>query len=88
MANVFDEQFKRRLAMHVMTCDPISADLIQELRIYAETFRAERDEARALLVEIRKVAAEIKVDFQNYVAITQQRNAAPTGRAKAGEEGR
>lgn len=53
MADLYDEQFKRRVEMHLLLCDPVSADIISALQRYVENFNSERDEARAVSIPVR-----------------------------------
>src|SRR5690348_13888477 len=36
MSDIYDQQFKRRIGLHLLNCDPISADIICCLRRYVE----------------------------------------------------
>jgi len=36
MSDLYDEQFRRRVQMHLMVCDPVSTDIIAALVRYVE----------------------------------------------------
>ena len=61
MANIYDDQFKNRVEMHLLVCDPVSADIIFELRKYLDeshkansVLEAERDRLTELNIELSK----------------------------------
>ncbi len=42
MANLYDDQFKRRLHMHLAVCDPISAELLCSMQLLLESAVADK----------------------------------------------
>lgn len=65
MADLYDEQFKNRLGMHVIVCDPASADMISALRRYLDREREARERAEGALREVDKQVTElIKIDAE------------------------
>lgn len=36
MARIYDEQFKRRVAQHLIFCDPLSSEIIEDLMYFLE----------------------------------------------------
>lgn len=48
MANVYDQQFKDRVAMHMLVCDPASENIIFHLRQYLDRAQAENERLRRI----------------------------------------
>src|SRR6185295_8605237 len=50
MANVYDDQFKRRVAMHLMVDgNPVTEQIIGELRQFVEQFKERAEKAEATI---------------------------------------
>lgn len=57
MADLYDDQFRQRVMMHTMVCDPLSADIISAMGRFLDRERRESLRLRNIIEQVKSAVS-------------------------------